>query len=725
MIKKIGYNAKCSLNGKPIIDWQEIIFSNTYGNAETTFNVKTATPIDGKVGDNFKFSDSFGTIINGSIEQFGLENETAISGNSIFGKAGSSISRLAAPVDTYYINDRWLRMVCPGYKVVDGIVYYDSALQQSRGSSPNTSGLDYSDEDDVGHRFMGGGMPGPDVKNYEFVCHIQADITYHDIARKIASFLGYNIVINTPNLAVQKMWVHSAQQTYWEALTSLFSLWRPVILIDSKGEGDQFKKIIVMNVRQQPSSKSINISEKQFEVLNVTHQKNPDNRVIDHVCICGSTVKPGGQIKSKTFSRQKLAAKPLLGLTFTDTFESAHEYPEGDQLDRTLWSTSSESRPVKTVTTIESIVDPKDYNNIVTKKQTIDDYNSKDEKINSHVVEYEYASFQQVASSKTTEYGRIGVVGGGVKEKIESSPDDKKPADFFSTSEIYQQIPIKYEWEKLKEETITYFDYIDQAGACETDTIEMSLCCVYIDKFTLEDSKTDENKEYVGYDQCRPITSALKSGMFLFEEAEEDEDGKKLGWTTVWKLTKKESVRYYEANQYFLRRTRTTTTMLPSPVTKTVTEDIPVHWEKNKAQKVKKWNYLNNQGNVILMDRNTSFLKSQYHPKITIKCDDIVNEETARNIAICNFSYIPGNPKNHITSIKISTVIPIPGLTVGSKMKLPSFSKKYFNTSKKVWETVNFSDPVEYWVVSVTQKITTSPKGETKAVTELELRDRY
>lgn len=647
------YTATVELNDTEILDWSGFRVSTRLNQAETQFSVDLRRPINISDGDTITIKDGFEGVEIPLIEDKLIEYHSGTSTNRTLSGSGSTITRKGPKKDLYFINKTWLEEITPRYVFKNGIVYY-----RDPGDDPlQIRGV-------ANARLLVPPLPGKETKDHEFECEIQAGITHHDIARYVAGECGIDIVITVPDLPVQKIFAIMSSDPWWSVFPRLFNKWRPqmfikkdtLYVIDAGGDN-----------RAKPGDKHLNFTEDSFSVVNwgVKDQENE----IDHVVINGPSTRYTYTYQSSSFAQPTRSAITLPGVEIVEQIEDTRDSELDDEVEKIYNMSTNSERPVRTVTTLTKKVDPFNPNNRVTTKEKIQQYNSEDTELYRSVTEYDFADFRTPVGSKTEQWVRAIDVGGGYTETLDAS------------NSIKQMIPT-WSFQKNLIREVNYLDYYEDIGQFEVDDVTRELCVRF------KDTQTIGGSEYFTYESVQPIGRAMASNFQIADD----------GWETGWYTTVREKIRYDKASSTHLRKVRVRTTMVPTRVTQTHTEDIAIPYKREAGILERRWEFFKVSGVPRLYEYGDTLPTGDYHPKVSLSDPDVVTEEVATQIAKRLMS---SNPRNN-TFGTIQTTLPLLGVVVGGTITLPAFTKKYFDWATKQWTEITVSSKT-YWIMGHTR----------------------
>jgi hypothetical protein len=674
------YTATIKINSTELKDWSGFSVTTRLGQAETQFSVDLQRPINISEGDTISISDGFEGTEIALIEDKVIENHSGSTITRALSGGGSTITRKGPTKDLYFINKTWLEEVAPQHVYENKIIYYtdpDTFPFKIRGSSVA--------------RLVIPPLPDKGIRDHEFECELQAGITHHDIARYVAQKCDLDVVINVPDLPVQKGFVLYSSERWWSAFPKLFNKWRPqmfvkkdVLYILDAGHDNQAK----------PSDNHLSFTEDSFSVLN-WGVKNQENEV-DHVVIQGPSERYTYSSRSLTVARKARSAKDLAGSIITEQTEDTRDSEEDDLLEKIHNLTTNSERPVRTVQTTKKKVDPLDPNNRVTIEEKIQQYNSNDDELSRSITEFKFADFKTPVGSYTEQWVRAIDVGADYTETLDA------------TNQIKQMLP-SWSFQKVLERDIVYLDYYDEIGAFEIDDVTRELCV------RLKIEETIEGTTYYSYDYVQPIGRAMASN---FQIGDED-------WETGWYTTVRDRIRYDKASSTHLRKTRIRTTMVPSRVTNIHTEDIAIPYKRTSGIFERRWEYFKISGQPVLYEEDDTFPTGEFHPKIPLSDPDIITESVAKQVAKRLMASSPA--VNTFGTVK--TTLPILGIMVGGTITLPACTKKYFDWTTKTWTEVTMASKT-YWIMGHTRVCRYSgdpsrPNRKLEIYDQLEIQEYY
>jgi hypothetical protein len=661
------YEAKILLNDTEILDWTGFETNVRVGNASTTFSVDLQRPIDVNTGDKVTIKDGFGGQHFTLIDKQELETNRGSGPNFSLSSEGSAITRKSPFKHIFFVNQEWLKLMCPSYYIYRDAIYAE-----------HFNGEPYQVEGVGKNRLMIPELPGKNIKDYEFRCIVSTGITHKDIARYIANILGYTVKSNILDVYVQKVFHISSGETYWSSLARLFSLWKPMIYIKDK-EINIFD--VGVDRQAKPDKHNFAFTEDSFQGLTFEKKRNYD--IVDHIVINGPDSQYTYIGRSGRIYKRNYTDTTLPGETIVEQYEDL-EWKETDS-EFPVWELGGfDERIVRHVRTVTKKVNYMDPDQRVIIKEVLEQYNASNVKISETTTEWKWATFHVCTGSVVTVYGLVGQVAGGQSPAMKDG--------------VAQNLPTSTEWVKLTERTTQHHDYIEETGQSDTDIYEYGLCVMFKDKIKVN----GENKDT--YTTGRTYFDAVKAGLGIYDEL--DKNG--YGPMKCWQLIKRDITRFDMASYNLLRKIRIVTTLIPERAIQVSTEDISIPKRRFNKNIQKRWEYYWYGNAPILYEggyvQGTDVAPKYevFHPKLELSHPDIITEELARKIAWRLFT--ARQTENIVMTL--TTTIPIPNIHIGSTVTLPSCTKKFLD-----WNTKQFTDVVAipggtYWVTSVGRKVT-------------------
>jgi len=669
------YGSKILINGVELLDFSSFTLTEQHGKAETDFSVDLHRPINLPLDSLISISDGFNNQLVPLLQNRQIEGVAgSIHQTNITGQA-STLTLRAPSKSIVFVNQTWLQQRCATYWL-----YNTGADAQGTPSTIIMVGKPafYANkpvqlEGVSVARLMLEELPGKNVKDTEFGCIVKSGVTHHDIGRKICELAGYSLVVNTPNLPIQKTYMVSSSTTYWQALAQLFSIWRPMMFVRGT---IVYVFDIGIDRQAKANGETISLTESAFSVYEWHNQKNLNPT--DHILITGPDAQYTYTSRSTSITKRQYSDVDLPGQDITEQYEEKEEYMGDDELQYTLWVLGAQDRSTRIVRTIKKRIDPNNPSNSATVHETIQNYNASDVLLSQTDTDYKYAAFNKPTKSITTEYGRVGRVGGGTNDSW--------------TNGCKQTFALNYDWLKLSETTITYRDYFEEVGQVETDLVQKCLCVSY------KDTEQHDGTTYDVYDQTKPMWQALQAGDAICEA----QDSNGLGWTTAWQIYKRETIRFDKASPVLYRKTRTTRTYFPIPITKPVYEDIPIPTSKHNSIIHRKWEYFW-IGNAPQAYTGGSYptIAGGFHPRVDISHPDIVTDQAALQVAYRQMTGYQITTQ----SATIELTIPLNNILIGGTIALPACTKEFWNYHIGAWDTVTIPAQT-YWIVGKTRVVT-------------------
>lgn len=179
---------------------------------------------------------------------------------------------VAPTLDIYFYNAAWLTKAVPtGWTIKDGAIYHQS-----------------TDPSFPAQRVYGSGFPHKSLPDGSFLC-VATYRTHHGVANYLAQELGITLFTNTPDIEIQRVMKVPANQSYWNAIKNIFSLWNPHYQVIPDGDSIRLEVLDVFN-EENPEQVSgrINITNTVIESVSASIQEQREQKIIDHVIIKGA-----------------------------------------------------------------------------------------------------------------------------------------------------------------------------------------------------------------------------------------------------------------------------------------------------------------------------------------------------------------------------------------------------------------------------------------------------
>ncbi len=693
------FDATVKINTAEIPDFKSFEVVEQVGLAEVSFSIQLDKLFSTTTSDTATILYSLGggadyLLVNDkSIEQIGRSpDKTTLSG------AGSLITRYAPDKTIIFINQTWLKSICPNYYFRDGIIY-----KQDPGIVPKKS------QGVSAERLFIPELPGKNVKDVEFKCIVQSPISYRTIAQYIGVKTGYKVISTCRTLYVQKMFVIEAGETYFEALARLFNIFNPMIFIQS----DIIHILDVGGDAQTMVSGNgaIGITVDSFSLL--SYNEVSDNQVVDHLVILGPSTN-WTYIYQTALStmRIKRSVASLIGEESTRVWERDFSQDTSEYLEVLTpllteagvdiapsqvfeFADPNVEKNGKQVRTMKVVTD-RTTGRSVTLNEIIETYNVGGTLVHKVELTNKYADYETPIGHTKMEWARLGKLQGGV---IEINIDGYKTT-----------LPLEYEFLLISAYDKTFGEFIGETGQTDVDIDQYNLVQYVLDNDTIEGESGEEDVQVKQKPQIVIRNSMIGITPSSWEANEDDPD---LGWRQEFMLTRRERIRYDLISKYLLRKNSFIEEFIPVHSNDMQTEDIPIkRISSGQDQIQRKWEFFCLNGNpnsIVQWDSNGNVpqptpggpgtvvgQRACWHPKVTISCPDLIDDNIAKAIARRYFSK---RTKDNITAT-IQLVVPIPGLKIGSIIYIPTCTKQVFDWDTKLWATVNLTGQA-MWVTKV------------------------
>jgi hypothetical protein len=653
------YAATVKINSTVIPDWSGFEVTNKIGQAETIFSVDLRRPITINENDTCTIMDGFEGSQTTLVNAKEIEAHKGSLYQRTFSGLGSKLSRKAPSRTVIFINQTWLNLVAPGYVYKNKILY-----KGDPGPTP------YQINGVCPGRLMVPGLPGFDTKDHEFECILQIGLTYRDIALYIAGKCGLNLVCNTPNLSIQKTFAISSGETWWAAIPRLFAKFNPQIFI----RGTYLHVLDCGGDNQaKPEAGTIYLLEDAFTLYQWEVQKDYDQ--LDHVVINGPSSTYTYVSKTRNFRRASYSSTSLPGEEITEQIEELYDYSQTSDLEYLELQTITNKRIGRRLTTLTKKLDTYNPENVAITEELVEEWDEENTKIHELKREHEYASFRRPTRTFETEYALVWVVAQDAGYKA---------------NEGVGQYDFQLEYIKMRESEILYGDYLDDAGEVETDEETYEQCVTYTFY------KKIDGTMYPVHSSTRPIRDAMMREDNIYSKTSETG----VGWSKKWMLTRTVSKRFSQCSGSMLRKTVVETKYVPTIVQRTYSEDIQVPPQRQGGVLEKRWEYFKVSGLPYLYTGGEP-PAGDYHPKLEITDQDIVDDTTAYMVALRLMTKRRGM-ENYIATVELT--LPIKGILIGGTVHLPECTKTYFNWSTNQWATITMPAKT-YWIVEHTRAV--------------------
>jgi|GEM_PF-5173615 len=716
------FTPSVKVSGSTIPDFRSFEVTERVGVAEKSFNVELDRPTNFSTEDTIDIGFSIGGATFSLVDDKRIE----VSGNSTMQTSlraqGSLISRYGPEQTIIFINQTWLKKICPTYYFRDGIIYK---------SDPGATPLQWKGVSSL--RLFIPYLPGKNVRDCEFKCVLQSGISYYDIAKWIGSKIGYNVHTDCPTLYVQRAFNLNVGENYFQALSRLYQDFHPMIHIENntvhildKGGNAQTGGV---------GTSGISMTEDSFSLL--SYETTNTDQIVDHVIILGATSQWAyTEQSSLSTTRNRYTEAELYGDQQTLVYETSYTSETSEYLgllqtelaasgidmtDEEVFEylNRNADKNGRQVRTVEVVTDPMTGESATT-KETISTYNVSDVLVHEVVITNKWADFHTSLGHTEIEKARLGVVQGGTTESAEGGYKTVIPAS-------YEFIPIMGKY-------VRFGDYIGETGQVDADIDEYHAVVWYKDSDTVDDVDVSVRTT----PQIITRNSLIGVTPYTWETSDDPETS---GWEKGFFLTRRERVRYDTLSQYLLMKIRHVEEMLPIKSDKTYTENIPLKRNKSHQDTIQaRWEFFkvgdsitewNGKGTMPVPTRGPGTLPGQvasFHPAFTLSNPDLTSHEIATRIAQKIFDT---RVQDNVVA-QIRTTIPIPGLRLGTVMRLPACTKTYLRWSTGSggsFSTVTLSSQM-LWVTGITTKCVFSGSigsaGRTADIyQEIELRKNY
>lgn len=256
----------------PFVRWE---FVRDAGQVAPGWSVELEHPVNLSKSDTWTIKRGYGNFEQVLVNSATAENIRSSDGErstrSVSGYANvSDLLEYKVPKKLVFINPDWLRGVDPSANIESGIIkrrsYYRGDYQYSRFYHP--------------------ALPDRNTLDDEFQCFLTCK-THHDIGHYIANQLGYELIVNTPDVALLDS--HTIEQgTSWiDAITENFRIWSPTVQVEDD-------KIYILDptvdVGEIPEIQRYKIDNPAIISVSEDSQSG-NNEVIDHLIVEGRPSK--------------------------------------------------------------------------------------------------------------------------------------------------------------------------------------------------------------------------------------------------------------------------------------------------------------------------------------------------------------------------------------------------------------------------------------------------
>lgn len=264
------YKSIVERNGEsiPFTRWE---FTRDAGQVAPAWRVELEHPVNLESGDAWTIKRGYGNfeqvLVNGATaEGFSSANGEAVT-RSISGYASvSDLIDYKVPKTLVFVNPAWLERIAPTACLHDGIIqrrayikgeYYHSRLYHKE-------------------------LPDRNTRDEEYECYLTCG-THHDIGHYLAQLLGYELVVNTPDVALVSTYTVDQGTSWLDAITANFKIWSPSVQVEDD-------KIYILD----PTVDAGEIPEIQRwkidnpAIVSVSEEnQGGNNEIIDHLIVEG------------------------------------------------------------------------------------------------------------------------------------------------------------------------------------------------------------------------------------------------------------------------------------------------------------------------------------------------------------------------------------------------------------------------------------------------------
>lgn len=690
------FRARIKINGTELTDWSSFEVYKKLGEAEDTFNVELNRPITIAANSKITIEEGYGGSYVKLIDNKLIENAGNSAPQANLSGAGSFISRIAPIKTIYFVNSKWLKQRWPFYTLKNGLIHrYDpgNSNYKIHGISPSRLFIEE--------------LPGKNIRDTEFECVVEENITYSKIANYLCSKILdennqqlYTLKLNAPDLTVQKTFVVNAGESYFQAIARLFSHFRPLIRV--KNNVIEILDVGGTNQNRPTGMGAIKLSEDSFSTYKVTKIINKD--IIDYVLIIGPT-KNFTYKYYKPLTKSQLKGKKLNGQEVVINSEEVHTI-EGSANYYEM--TKPDNDTVKKITKKSTmVIDPTNEDMAITKEETIV-YGPNSQINHKTTTEFEWADFHTPTGSITEEYNRMPDLNVGM-DPVYTTDDNGVKVVWYP--------PPTYSLQLQSRITIIHKTIIEELGLMETDK--------YIEKMIVynQDKVRKDGEDYFLKSSPFPVNDSLRMGQPIYEKSTDADTG----WKSTFELAEHESIRIETLAPYLLRKNIIQTKYHPITSTVFKSEDIPLKKKKAADQTELRWLFIRfNDGAIIHFDENQAIpIGTTIHPRVDINAPDVTDSIMAERIARAIMASKPSSN----TQGNVRTTCSIPGLEIGQSVIMPDGNVEYFD-----WDAEQFVDGtiegMTYWLTGLKKAVKFTGSWESNVRTfdqfdELELREKF
>lgn len=297
-----GYHITVLRNGSPVRASSGSV-SREDGRLGLSWEVTLAQPLDISKSDTWTIKRKLAGYEETLVQDARATNIAGRDGvmkssRQISGDYGSSdtnnLLEYCVPKTMVFVNMNWARSLWPDAVIMDDILCYGSVYSS-------------------GVRITHPRLPGLEVDADEYQCIAGCD-THHKAARHLATLVGYELEVNTPDIDIIDTFTVEAGTTWKEAILANFRIW--FATVDVVGT-----KIIVSDIcSDDPDGvQKIVLTNDAIESASLNRQGRDDN-TLDHLIITGRTTENTEELyeEEPDFTPVKLSAIPLsVGKTIT------------------------------------------------------------------------------------------------------------------------------------------------------------------------------------------------------------------------------------------------------------------------------------------------------------------------------------------------------------------------------------------------------------------------
>lgn len=378
------------------------------------------------------FSGSDG-VDSGETNAVRLVCSRRVNGDALTDEAADLLN-YCVPKTLVFVNEDWLLNLYPTSQVVDGILVYG-------GSSP--FGL-------PSNRIYDPRLPGVEFEADSFQCIVGVQ-THHDIAKYLARCVGFELMVNTPNVPIIDTMTITSGTTWIAAIEGIFrNLWFPTIEI---WDGTIYVSDILVDNLTVPAIQKITLQNKAIQTASVNKTITDKQNPVDHVIITGRKTQDTTILQPEApdytvVDIPEIALAATLDVEVGRTFSDKLKFKQMDTYAGTFGIPGEEVQPkgIKSTThTMHFYVDEQyGRRKYVTVGETINSYDYSDIEVARKVTEYKYGKGYVPVRTIEKEYAYFNMPGTETKDlhlvncKTTFQRHCKKALNLTLTEEIFE-----------------------------------------------------------------------------------------------------------------------------------------------------------------------------------------------------------------------------------------------------------------------------------------------